>query len=293
MAKDLNPYCQPLLDFNLSQAHKINHICAPLEQHFGITAFFYLIVFDDGRYILLSNSDAFFEVAAIGDNIFRTEYFSQQVGFYCRYEPLKDIWPEGIKDKTVEMMRGRGLRNGFNIIKEVEGSVEAVGFSSAKEQSEIKKFYSMHTKTLEGFVDDFRILSGDMCEPAGPANLGYSPYLHENHPKIEMLFKNTTPWERTIKDFNNSMNTLVRHEILDAGRRYSLTIRELECLSHQTAGKTAKEIARLIDAAPRTVETHINNIRLKTGCQTKRELTDWFEEKFKPFLGTASSGLIV
>lgn len=293
MTNITNPYCKPLLDFNQANAEKINQICTPLAQHFDITAFFYLRVFDDGHYIMLSNHDAFLEVAVVGDNIFRTEYFSQQVELYCKYEPLKDIWPEDVQDLTIEIMRERGLRNGFNIIREVDGSLEAVGFSNAKEQSQVKQFYAMHMKTLEDFVDNFRILAGDMCDPSGPANLGFSPYVHGNHSKIERLFKTTTPWERKIIDFNNSIQFLVKQEMVETGKRYSLTLREIECLSYLTTGKSAKEIARLINISPRTVETHISNIRLKTRCQTKTEMTVWFEETFKPFLGKSSSNPIL
>ncbi|MBP6985443.1 MAG: helix-turn-helix transcriptional regulator [Alphaproteobacteria bacterium] len=85
------------------------------------------------------------------------------------------------------------------------------------------------------------------------------------------------------------MDNLVKQGIYETGRRYALTMREIECLSYLTTGKSAKEIARLINISPRTVETHISNIRLKTRCQTKTEMTVWFKETFKPFLGKSST----
>jgi LuxR family transcriptional regulator of spore coat protein len=47
------------------------------------------------------------------------------------------------------------------------------------------------------------------------------------------------------------------------GLDYVLTGREQEVLEQVASGWSAKEIGRLIGAAPRTVERHIDNIRAK------------------------------
>jgi LuxR family transcriptional regulator of spore coat protein len=47
------------------------------------------------------------------------------------------------------------------------------------------------------------------------------------------------------------------------GLAYALTGREQEVLEQVATGWSAKQIGRLIGAAPRTVERHIDNIRLK------------------------------
>ena len=60
--------------------------------------------------------------------------------------------------------------------------------------------------------------------------------------------------------------------------------RQTEVLLLKIKGFTGKEIARKLNIGYRTVEIHLNNIRLKTGCHTKRDLTHWFEDKFKYFL---------
>jgi len=279
-----NPYCKPLLDFNRDKADKIKDLCAPLIQHFGITAFFYSRIFDNGRYIHVSNNQSFLEVVGIGDNICKTEYFKRQPDFLCKHEPFVDVWPDDVHDSAMDFLRARGLYNGFSIIREFEGSMEVGTFSNYDQNSGIKDFYRNHAKVLDDFITHFRKVGGDLTNPLGPANSGLSPHLMKAYPEIEKIFKCTTPWERKIIDFNDALQSRIRQEIYEIGKRYSLTPRELECLSYLTSGKTAKEIARIIDASPRTVETHINNIRLKTGCQSKRELTQWFEETFKPFL---------
>lgn len=51
-----------------------------------------------------------------------------------------------------------------------------------------------------------------------------------------------------------------------------LSKREAECLYQLRLGKTAKESAKALNISPRTVETHLENIKQKTLCKTKLEL---------------------
>lgn len=54
--------------------------------------------------------------------------------------------------------------------------------------------------------------------------------------------------------------------------RATLTTRELEVLDHLLAGRTSKEIARLLDISPRTAEAHRHNLLHKFGAGSAREL---------------------
>lgn len=51
-----------------------------------------------------------------------------------------------------------------------------------------------------------------------------------------------------------------------------LTEREKDCLHYLTEGKSSKQTAALMHVSPRTVEFHLNNIKLKAQCRTKLEL---------------------
>lgn len=56
--------------------------------------------------------------------------------------------------------------------------------------------------------------------------------------------------------------------------QYQLTERELEVIQLFVRGKTAKEIAILLQISNRTVETHIKNIKVKTHCKKRSMLID-------------------
>ena len=52
----------------------------------------------------------------------------------------------------------------------------------------------------------------------------------------------------------------------------ALTAREQEVLEHVAAGQSAKELARDLSIAPRTVERHIENIRVKLHARNTAHL---------------------
>lgn len=62
----------------------------------------------------------------------------------------------------------------------------------------------------------------------------------------------------------------MKYELL-SGKR-TLTSREQQILELVSAGRSAKEIAIEIGGAPRTVERHIENIRLKLGARNRAHL---------------------
>jgi DNA-binding CsgD family transcriptional regulator len=53
-----------------------------------------------------------------------------------------------------------------------------------------------------------------------------------------------------------------------------LSKREQECLFHLTHGKSAKEIAQSLGCSPRTIESHIDNIKFKLNCHSRSEIID-------------------
>ena len=60
----------------------------------------------------------------------------------------------------------------------------------------------------------------------------------------------------------------------------SFTVRQKECVSHMVRGRTYKEIAKILNISPRTVETHIEHIKDKLGCYSRADIINkFFEEK--------------
>lgn len=54
--------------------------------------------------------------------------------------------------------------------------------------------------------------------------------------------------------------------------------RELECIYHMTSGKTTKEIAKILQVSPRTVEFYLKNIKTKMNVSSRTAIIEKFLE---------------
>lgn len=59
------------------------------------------------------------------------------------------------------------------------------------------------------------------------------------------------------------------------GRFVHLGQREIDCLAGVFHGKTAAQIGDQLFISPRTVETHLTNLKIKLGCKNKNELINF------------------
>ena len=285
MPREINSlFFKPVLQYNQANIQKINEICAPLKDCFGITSFGYCRALDGGRYIFISNCPIILKVFTCYDYILNTKVFRPLPQYFSMYEPYKFGWPENTRDELIEGMNAQGVFNGFNIIRNNAGTWENYFFATNEDSPLIKNFYASHFSVLEDFIDHFNKVAGKLIDTSNITRQGILPYFKDNYHQIETVFHKRTTWEDSIDKFNSLLNSSVQAEIYELAQQNSLTKRELQCLSYLSAGNTAKEIARTLNIGHRTVETHINSIRLKTSCQTKKELTHWFEEKFKHIL---------
>ena len=75
--------------------------------------------------------------------------------------------------------------------------------------------------------------------------------------------------ERTRKD--NLVQSSYKIDDQSIGG-FVLSSRQLECLFFLVRGKTAKEIARILNLSPRTAEYHIEQLKFKFSCTTKSQL---------------------
>lgn len=84
------------------------------------------------------------------------------------------------------------------------------------------------------------------------------------------------PFNNTIK--LQSPENLEAHEKLTfystLESRYPLSKREKECLYYLTKGMALKQIARVLNLSPRTIEHHVESVKLKLGCFSRAHLVE-------------------
>lgn len=282
-------HCSNVFQFNRDNLERINNICSPLNDHFGIVGFGHGRFFDNGKYLFISNTPLILESTVGSDCFFRSDYFKKHPNFFCKYEPFKDVWPENAGDHLIDLYRENGFYNGYSIVSENEGTNESTFFVTKNDDTHIKDFYKNHSSVLDSFLDHFKSIAPDIFDLTDESKLGFSPYVNETYPKIEKIFLKSTPWERILDNFSASLESQFNDEIETIMKIHFLTKREIQCLIMLSRGDTGKEVARKLNISPRTVESHINKLRIKTNRQTKVEIIHWFKEVFKPFLNDKSS----
>lgn len=61
-------------------------------------------------------------------------------------------------------------------------------------------------------------------------------------------------------------------------KKYNLSMRQKECLYYLTKGMPLKQIARILNLSPRTIEHHLESIKTKLGCFTRTQLIERIHE---------------
>jgi DNA-binding CsgD family transcriptional regulator len=81
--------------------------------------------------------------------------------------------------------------------------------------------------------------------------------------------------EKNIKDF--ILNTPINKLFLNVNKKdIRLSIQEFKCLAWLSRGKSVKEIGRIMELSPRTVESYIDNTKHKINAHSRSHLIDLF-----------------
>ena len=81
--------------------------------------------------------------------------------------------------------------------------------------------------------------------------------------------------EKTPLDVSHTVVEHIRryhHDIIQSSDKNSLTPRQMDCLYYLVLGKTAKETANILQLSKRTVEHHLNLLKLKYRCTSRSAL---------------------
>ena len=175
------------------------------------------------------------------------------------------------------LMHNFDLVHGISIFQREENYVDAYVFASSGQNACIQDFFIAHTSLLKDFIKYFQykaqnLLSHNknkLAQYKNPIDIGYND---EQEVKLRQLRKNFYR-QTNAHNFVKVNNKLIK-----------LSSRERECLYYYTNGDTMKLIARHLDISPRTVETYINNIKVKTGYNFKSDLIKLSSHRIKKFI---------
>jgi len=248
----------PTLQDYLKMVSRINMemLCLPLKD-LGIRYFQYVKKTTDNEYLHLSNLPGwlsyFFEKKHYLNCFFHDPH--------KKYSPGNYLW-EGLSNQHIickELRDLFGINHGITHVKIYQDSYEFFHFGAEKSQYEINNLYLNHFYLFERFILYFKDnltnkilneLPKSIIVPSRD-DITSNP---QPKPNISQFYEQT--------DFNNYYLPNLEY----------LTRREIECLKWYLRGKTAPEIAIILNLSPRTIEGYINSIKNKTQCFNRSQL---------------------
>jgi len=261
------------LQFNRDTASAVNSFCEPLFNTFDMALFSYVRIFPNCKMLRLSNipslTDQYFKHSFYNDskvygipkisinNISYSLLIGEPQGDFCRilYNDFK-IW------------------NFLLIYERLEDYSNCWCMGASRENSEILGVYLNHIEAFKKFIVYFKekfLSSPDFLNPLVyiTTSVDHLKKSAQTQEKDHEKFFEETKWS----------NLLLKPE----KNILRLSKREGECLIHLVNGLTMKKMASLMDVSIRTIETHINNIKIKTKCYNKSEIIQ-LANKTLPFL---------
>jgi DNA-binding CsgD family transcriptional regulator len=273
--KFLYSYCESTHD-------NFKKICDPIFS-FGIDYFCYTKIMRDGRFITLFNNlnflqDWLFQPGGFGDVVI-TCYEQPEPKSYI-LSPYDELTLQ--KDRTFSLLKRYQIANSFNIFKRHQGEIVGYHFYSKNNSPIFPGFYINNIPLLEHFISYFEEKAKDMIDVTDESKLG-NFYQKLN---IPINFPESEFTDHKIKQFLSKTQT--PQKIIKKNREeLRITKREGQCLYHLSSGNTFKEIGKILNLSPRTVEFYINNLKEKSGYKSKEELIVGYNySPLKLLLGT-------
>ncbi len=252
--------------YNESILDKLKSICEPLEL-LGIKAFCYGRLFKDGTYLRLGTNKDWNQY--VFQNVFSyTPTFQKVINeaeinkFHCFLWPLANYE----NDTLLSQLYNLNIWHGINVIENLGNSIECYGFAADRYTDNMGNFYLNNKELLEQFIIYFRVKAKDLIDSTNKEKLCFLNSPLEDY--VSLKSEN----EKRIKDYINLIKVARTPVISKEGKVIYLSEQQNKCLLSLKEGKTTKEIAKDLNLSPRTVETYINQVKIKTGFQRKSEL---------------------
>ncbi len=250
----------------LQMSCELTQVCQPLEL-FYIYHFTYQKQFHDGSRIILSNKpqwiEDYYNLALYKTSLFEEKTSLYQSGF--------QVW---FGDYDLEVYRhGKQYYNSahsITITQPQEDGCEFYFFATSAENYAAINYLTNHPDILYHFIAYFKDKTAKLLNRVYNKRLLISDN-NKNMDSVQLHLINQSFYHKMDalnKRFFQA--TRIRKYLYDD--KVKLSEREIDCLFHLINNKTAKETGDIMNISHRTVESYLENVKLKLSCNTKVEL---------------------
>lgn len=269
--REINRLNRTALEYNKIISSQLAPLCEPFLKATGLTTFLYGRIFYDGRYIILSNNIEWVKMWLLNVPTIENTYLQTALRSIPFEEPSYYMWCTTPGSKLTQLHNRLGIWHGFDINFRLEDSVEGWSFSTSQDRYEINNFYLNNVKIFHRFILYLREKAPSLFEIKDNDQLA----IFKKNP--DLSFQSSLSHKEEVNNFlsslpSNGYSLSINNNII------KLSPREVECIFHFSQGKTAKEIAKILNISHRTVEDYIKNVKLKTGQSSKSALADMLKD---------------
>ncbi len=234
---------------------EVDGICLPIKK-LGITIFNYLKNFNDGTQINFSNNriwiEDYYKLKLYRSSLFEHHPHNYETGIF--------LWPYNINNiQFIKHGKNKfNSGNGITLIEKKSDGCEFFSFSGSINDVWLINFYINNLSILKNFTLYFKHVFNNTLKQAKQKKIIFprlwDPLIFEGH---NILFSTQDHISELQKIINESSPWNIAK---------ILSNREMGVVKQLTLGKTAKEIGKFLGISYRTVEKHLENIKLKFNC---------------------------
>ncbi len=250
--------------YHIKYYNQISKTIKPIYNNFAITCVDYVKIYNDSKFLYLTNRPECAEYYA-SEQLFRTDpYFrhpdSHQKGFFW----IGSKGSNDFKSSICKMSNKFNLHSPVVFIEKGSNYVEMFCFSGEKPEM-LQLLYFQHSQLLRLFAAHFKKELGSLLNKMEEE--AYS--LIDLQGEYFYTGINQAP---AIKTESLHAYLIALGKKTEIKRASSLSHRERDCLRLLLHGNTAKDSAIELHLSPRTIESYFENIKNKLNCSNKHEL---------------------
>lgn len=242
----------------LTATADIQEISKPLYDFFGISNFCYHKLYPEGKEICLSNNLEWAKFVHQNNLTVRADLDTLEMRDYKFF-----LWP--FENKIQKLRDIREIWDCSYGISFITNQNEVFGFAIQSDKDiRIINRYINNIEELERFIQYFAEKAQKLIKQASKDIILQYHKQTDVHADDKINFSPKNFKEKT-KITSYQICTEATHEL-------QLTNREIDCLKFLIRGYTTEEAAINLGLSKRTVESHLENIKNKTGTNNKNDL---------------------
>lgn len=248
--------------FNQQINSVISEICKPLYEYYDLNLVTYRRFYNNGKLLYIFNNKEWMDFV-LNQELWITSNFKNQIPHISKEESILALWDEKYlkTDKIYQGLYAHNIWNGVSVYKKFDTYVETFAFAGEKSSSKLLNLYINTPEVIEHFILYFRER--------------FNVFLKKIDPNILISFDIGNWIEKTLVDEKIDeffKATPINKFLIE--EKIGISYREMQCLIWSIRGKTSKEIARLINLSPRSVEKYLDNIKAKMDCLSRGQMVE-------------------